>query len=261
MATLAADRDRGGHSLPIRQWATRVVHNVPGKARLQELAALYQWVRDHIRYRSDPHGLEWVQSPMRTLEEQAGDCDDMAVLLAAGATALGFKTRYRIMARKPGRWQHVWAEAFALGRWVPLDPVLEPEQPDTEPRPNDLGKFGRVARGRIYTKTFDAKGKAMGLGNPVGPRGRKLWGYGVPYFPQPAPVTYPSAAGMGGRAPRPDLAYRSPGAPGPRRSALLWNETEGLHTRRPAGMSVRDFRRDMVTPYDGDFKLGEGLDW
>lgn len=255
MGKLAHDRKTGGHSLAIRQWATRAVHDVPSKDQVGELAALYRWVRDHIRYRNDPHGLEWLQSPTRTLNERAGDCDDMAILLAAGAVTLGRAVRFRIMARRPGRWQHVWVEANAAGRWIPLDPVIEPQQPTTAAR-DDLGRFGRIAAGRIYTKTFNAQGAPMGLGNPVGPGARRLWGYGVPYFPQQPPLAYPRTAGRGGLPPRPDLAYRSPGSPGPRTAQLLWSPTKGQHVARPAGLSTATFNHDMWDPSDGDFRLG-----
>ena len=208
MATLARE---GGHTFEIRNWATRVTHRVPSKQPLQELAALYVWVRENIRYRNDPHGLEWVQSPKRTLIELAGDCDDMAVLLGAGAIALGRPIRFEIVGPAPGAYRHTYVQAqLPDGRWVTLDPVLEP--PATgEPR-TDLGKFGYRAQG--HHKRFNADGAEMTLSGPTSPQDRLLW-QTVPYFPQVPPVSGSANPADAGRSRPPNTAYRSARAPGP----------------------------------------------
>lgn len=55
-----------------------------------EARAVWQWVRDHVAYRLDPVGAEWVQDPFETMAiERAGDCDDMAVLCGTLLQALG----------------------------------------------------------------------------------------------------------------------------------------------------------------------------
>ena len=208
MATLARE---GGHSFEIRNWATRVTHKVPSKQPLQELAALYVWVRENIRYRNDPHGLEWVQSPKRTLIELAGDCDDMAVLLGAGAIALGRPIRFEIVGPAPGRYQHTYVQAQVPdGRWVTLDPVLEP--PATGEARTDLGKFGYRAQG--HHKRFNADGAEMSLSGPTTPEDRLLW-QTVPYFPQVPPTSGYASPADAGRSGPPNTAYRSARAPGP----------------------------------------------
>lgn len=141
MAQLARE---GSHSYAVRSVATRIVHDVPSKQVGGELATLYRWVRDNIRYRFDPVDLEWVQSPARTLTERAGDCDDMAVLLAALAGSLGHKYRFLTVGPSKGIMKHVAVEAWDGRQWVTLDPVLEPPGKSTAPR-SDLGKFGQRA--------------------------------------------------------------------------------------------------------------------
>ena len=210
MAALARE---GGHTFEIRNWATRVTHKVPSKQPLAELAALYVWVRENIRYRNDPYGLEWVQSPKRTLIELAGDCDDMAVLLGAGAIALGRPIRFEIAGPSPARFQHVYVQALVPdGRWVTLDPVLEP--PATGKPRTDLGKFGHRVQG--FRKRFDAEGSEM-LSGPTSPRDRVLW-QTVPYFPQVPPTSGYANPADAGRSPAPtraSTAYRSARVPGP----------------------------------------------
>lgn len=160
MARLARD---GSHTYPIRNLATTIVKSVPSKQVRAELAALYRWVRDHVRYRFDPVGLEWVQSPERTIKEEAGDCDDMATLLAALAGALGHRWRFRTVGPANNVMKHVCAEAWDGAAWVTLDPVLEPPAATTAAR-SDVGAFGRVAPARATHIWDDGGDMLMGLG-------------------------------------------------------------------------------------------------
>lgn len=164
----------GSHSYDVRAAATRIVHAVPGKQVRAELETLYRWVRDHVRYRFDPLGLEWVQAPTRTMLERAGDCDDMATLLAAFAGSLGHKWRFRTVGPSPGIMKHVAVEAWDGRGWVSLDPVLEPPASTTAPRA-DAGMFGRVAPARAH-HTWSAEGDMLsGLAGPVSPQGVAMW--------------------------------------------------------------------------------------
>lgn len=169
---MAALARKGAHTYPIRSLATKIVHDVPSKDIQGELAALYRWVRDNIRYRFDPLGLEWVQAPERTIKERAGDCDDIAVLLASLVQALGHKTRFQTVGASKKRQSHVYAQAWDRKQWVTLDPVLEPKQATTEPRA-DLGAFGRVAPGA--TRTYNDKGQPMAGVRTKSPSVTRLW--------------------------------------------------------------------------------------
>ena len=171
IATMAKLAREGSHSYEVRSTATRIVHDVPSKQVRGELQALYRWVRDNVRYRFDPVGLEWVQSPARTIAEQAGDCDDMATLLAAFAGSLGHKWRFHTVGPTPTIMKHVAVEAWDGTEWVTLDPVLEPPGRSTAPR-SDVGMFGRTAPARAR-HTWSAEGDM--LSGPVGPRGVAMW--------------------------------------------------------------------------------------
>lgn len=160
MAKLARE---GSHSYEVRSAATKIVHDVPSKQVAGELAALYRWVRDNIRYRFDPVELEWVQSPTRTMLERAGDCDDMAVLLAALAGSLGHRYRFLTVGPRAGVMKHVAVEVWDGKGWVTLDPVLEPARSSTAPR-SDLGKFGQRAPHRARHLWDDGGTMLSGLG-------------------------------------------------------------------------------------------------
>ena len=54
------------------------------------------WVAKNINYVRDPN-FELVQRPEETLKLRAGDCDDVAVLLASMYEALGLKTKFALV--------------------------------------------------------------------------------------------------------------------------------------------------------------------
>lgn len=202
---------KGQASYPIRNLATRITRDVPSKHPTAELGALYRWVRDNIRYRYDPLGLEWLQSPQRTVLEGAGDCDDIATLLGALAGSLGHPYRFRTVGATPTVQQHVQVQAFDRKRWIDLDPVIEPTMGDTAPR-TDPGAFAMQATGSDHL--WDSEGNMLsGLSGPASRQDIELWSF-APYFTQVPPYGG-GARPRFGIAARPDTRYRSIGAPGP----------------------------------------------
>lgn len=212
MAALARE---GSHSYGIRNLATRIVHDVPSKQRTRELGALYRWVRDNIRYRFDPVGLEWVQRPERTVLERAGDCDDIATLLAALAGALGHPWRFDTVGPSAGVQKHIAAQAHDGATWVTLDPVLEPPATSNAPRADD-GRFGQLAPGVHHI--WNQEGRM--LSGPTTERERELWEW-VAYYPQVPPTGGYHPRPPGGSFPRIDPRYRSGNAPGYQKGRAL----------------------------------------
>jgi Transglutaminase-like superfamily len=82
----------------LSDWSSRIIIGAgcPKSPPLNpcQARALRAWVQDNIYYIPDPDGLESVRFPLQTLQRGAGDCDDMALLLAALASSVGFKTRF-----------------------------------------------------------------------------------------------------------------------------------------------------------------------
>lgn len=174
IATMARLARAAQQTYPIRNLATRITAHVPSKQIRGELAALYRWVRDTIRYRFDPLGIEWVQAPDRTVLEASGDCDDMATLLAALAGSLGHEWRFSTVGPGKNVMKHVLVEVFDGKGWVPLDPVLEPPATTTAPR-DELGAFGRLAPARAR-RIWNAEGIMLsGLAGAAGNRGMAMW--------------------------------------------------------------------------------------
>ena len=120
---------RGGSSDPaIRNNALHALRTYGSTPHdhVSEARALFAWVRDRVKYVQDPVSSEWVQSPRATLEAMAGDCDDMAVLLAAMLGAIGIPSKFRVVAldrSRPGEFSHVYTVAMIGGREFPMDPI------------------------------------------------------------------------------------------------------------------------------------------
>lgn len=113
----------------MRELTEQIVAGLWPNDYLSEYVAVLNWVRRHIRYSRDPITIEQVKAPRATIETRTGDCDDMAVLLAAMVGHLGGESRFVAGAFRSHRGRpvlsHVWCEAKdpSSGAWVALDPV------------------------------------------------------------------------------------------------------------------------------------------
>lgn len=69
----------------------------------------------------DIRGVETLHTPEVLLKQQAGDCDDKSVLLAALLESIGHVTRFVAVGFLPGVYSHVLVEVLLGGEWVPLE--------------------------------------------------------------------------------------------------------------------------------------------
>ena len=107
----------------IRQVATKIATQSCPESSICHAKALYYFVRDNIKYVSDPYAKEYIASPVETLKTGGGDCDDGALLLAALIESIGIKTRIVIV---PG---HAFIKAsipeappkYKIDDWVHMD--------------------------------------------------------------------------------------------------------------------------------------------
>jgi hypothetical protein len=111
----------------IRQAATSIIFLTPEKNDVFECRALFEYVRDHVRYTRDVYDVETLSTPDKTLSGLIGDCDDQSVLLAAFFEAVGYPTRFVIAGYSdPQTFEHVYLQVFAADTWIDCDPT-EPE--------------------------------------------------------------------------------------------------------------------------------------
>jgi transglutaminase-like putative cysteine protease len=119
-------------NLQIRETAGGLVRNLSQKNFLGEVKVFHRFVRDNIRYLRDIHGVETIQSPVKTLEYGYGDCDDKSTLLAALLESAGHPSRFVAVGKAPDKFSHVYVETLVGQKWYPLE-TTEPVPPGWAP--------------------------------------------------------------------------------------------------------------------------------
>lgn len=89
----------------------------------------YHWVRDSIKYVSDPGGMEQLSDSDVIIEQGAGDCDDKARLFVALCACVRIPARIRPCFEDPAvgdRFVHVQAEVMlqSTGEWLPVEFII-----------------------------------------------------------------------------------------------------------------------------------------
>jgi hypothetical protein len=120
---------QGAKDFFVRQKAIDILleKRVSPKNYLGEINALFEWVQRNVRYTKDPFRVEVLHTARRLLELRAGDCDDMAILLAAMLESIGHPTRLVITGpdpRRPRLFSHIYLEVHHRGDWIPLDATM-----------------------------------------------------------------------------------------------------------------------------------------
>lgn len=120
----------GAKDFYVRQKAIEIfrMYGVRPKDRFGEVRALFDWVRRNIRYTRDIFRVELLHSARRMMELQAGDCDDMTILLGAMLMSTGHPVRLILAGfrpNKPHAYSHIYPEVYVRGRWIPMDASAE----------------------------------------------------------------------------------------------------------------------------------------
>jgi hypothetical protein len=108
-------------SIPVRDLAISLTNSLPQKDYAGEIRRIFSFVQNNIRYVRDIDGYETLQTPEKTLEIGAGDCDDKSTLLAALLAVIGAPTRFVAIGFKPEEFHHVFVEVKLGPNWFGLD--------------------------------------------------------------------------------------------------------------------------------------------
>jgi len=91
---------------------------------------LKEWLTPRYRFEPDPLELEVISAPdLQLCRFQvdgfvSGDCDDLAVLVAALGILAGLRPRFVVIALETGGpFEHVWTELWDGMRWLDYDLV------------------------------------------------------------------------------------------------------------------------------------------
>lgn len=125
MQTLAFMRElvkRYRTNMDVRRAATNILFLTPERNALHRASAIFEWVRDSIRYIGDVLDVETLHTPDRVLAARLGDCDDKATLLAAMLESVGYPTRFVVAGyQDPATFEHVYLQVQVDGQWLSAD--------------------------------------------------------------------------------------------------------------------------------------------
>ena len=77
----------------VRNTAGGVARSFPGTYNIYQVCAIFENVKDKVKYVSDPRGYDFWAPANTTLYVGAGDCDDKAILLSSMLESVGGTTR------------------------------------------------------------------------------------------------------------------------------------------------------------------------
>jgi transglutaminase-like putative cysteine protease len=125
--------------------ALQILRRAPAGFYESEAQRLLAAVQGGVRYMADTFNEDIYRNPALTLRERMGDCDDLVLLLASLARAVGFPVRLvYVWDEQPdelnGFPMHVYMELDTSkgdqpgGRWVAMEPTPVPEPGSFRPR-------------------------------------------------------------------------------------------------------------------------------
>lgn len=111
----------GKKNLAVRQAALFIVGEQTAKDWRGEINALFEFVRDQIRYVRDIRDVETLHTADKVLELGQGDCDDKSILLASLLETIGHPTRFCAVGFTPDEYAHVLVQTKLADEWVSLE--------------------------------------------------------------------------------------------------------------------------------------------
>lgn len=149
--------------------ATDIVRRAPAFDDHAEAQALFDWERRNIRFTKDPVNKEKLYPPAELVKIRAGDCDDIAMLMAALLMAVGYPARFVTVAASPDspeQFSHVYVEGevpAGSGNWIAMDTARYDSQFGVAPP--------KVYRSRWWSLTDGSYGDLSGTRHRSGVRG------------------------------------------------------------------------------------------
>lgn len=104
----------------VRDLALQIIGNA---GFVGQVRAIQVWVQQNIRYVRDPPTAELVQTPQKTLQWKAGDCDDQAVLVCALLTSIGHPCQFMAMWFANPDDGHVVSRTKIGPNWVAVETI------------------------------------------------------------------------------------------------------------------------------------------
>ena len=102
--------EQGIQDVDIQNLTSKILksYNVKNRDWTGQAQAVFEWVRDNIRYVRDPAGLEQFRKPIRTVQQGMGDCDDMTILICSLLGTIGLNCIIRVIGVSSDEPEHVY---------------------------------------------------------------------------------------------------------------------------------------------------------
>jgi len=101
--------DRYAGDRGIRELAVSLARECPSREKECQALAIGRWFQDNVYYIHE--GKETFQTPVTTIRELAGDCDDFTTGICSCLTSIGIKNAMCILQIN-GRWAHIFPVAL-----------------------------------------------------------------------------------------------------------------------------------------------------
>jgi transglutaminase-like putative cysteine protease len=136
MMTGLARGSEGANHPTVRQKAVEVVRGFSSRDKQGQINAILDWVKKNVDFRGEYK--ELLQTPVVTIQIQAGDCDDHSMLISSLLKTLGFSTRFNTVAADPTdpeQFTHVFCEVLdpTTQQWTALDSTVKNSFPGWRP--------------------------------------------------------------------------------------------------------------------------------
>lgn len=99
---------------------------IPEKDNIKEAAAIFDATRRHVRYVSDPLGVDLYEKPQYALKFRGTDCDGYTILLGSLLLSIGIPCKLKVIRTKDSNeWNHIYVVAgFPRSnptKWIAMD--------------------------------------------------------------------------------------------------------------------------------------------
>lgn len=163
--------DQGKKDPVIRELAANIIRDarVPAFDFAGESRAIYDWVRQNLRFTRDVYGVETLQAAREIVRLGIGDCDDFTVLICSLLGTIGHRARI-VTISKPDdekNFSHVFPQDCLSGSWITMDAARRDPAFGHDPE--------NVDRVRVWSVSRDDYRDVQGLLNGprlAGPAGR-----------------------------------------------------------------------------------------
>lgn len=104
----------------VKSISTQILAESPGASAYESARLIFKWLKENTEYKASESNLP--ASPLYTLQNGGGDCDDLSFLYISLCRSAGIPARFvsGYIVRDAGLEAHAWVEIYA-GQWIAVE--------------------------------------------------------------------------------------------------------------------------------------------